>query len=378
MYFRSTAIGYAVSAKPTTAIDDGAPCRVLSGTRPFSRLTSSAKYLKVSRSIRANPSSDNDGSNILISFASKVEESANGARYKSQGKARSEAERVAPGKYTNERFRPERPKYALYYALSGLDLNFDSLPGATRFALAPGFHISRRWRCVATFGAKQCPHESVDHDPNTQAQVVLSRALYDEWRAYCLIRSWNQNNPGLLITPIDDVPVYLNNSQIESLVQLDIEAATKGHRKTRLIGMKVADAEYCGKLWAIDVHLLNSDAKKGMPKWLESWSIFGIVFYLNATEKVLERRIDRAASSRTRKIVFAEMKRVIKLGPYIFVEIDTSRQIKAAQGLLFSQDIIDCCVRCIAGEVVNIQRGIATEEFILLVIVLRQRTSRED
>ena len=52
----------------------------------------------------------------------------------------------------NERFRPERPKYV--FALSGLDLNFDSLPGATRFALAPGFYISRHWRCVATFGTK--------------------------------------------------------------------------------------------------------------------------------------------------------------------------------------------------------------------------------
>jgi hypothetical protein len=50
--------------------------------------------------------------------------SAKGAGYESQGQARSEAERVAPGKYTNERFRPERPRYAPYYALSGLDLNF--------------------------------------------------------------------------------------------------------------------------------------------------------------------------------------------------------------------------------------------------------------
>src|SRR5215212_2966197 len=102
------------------------------------------------------------------SFASKVEESANGARYKSQGQARSEAERVAPGKYTNEWFRPERPKYV--FALSGLDLNFDSLPGATRFALAPGLYISRRWRCVATFGAKPrrlaaCQNLQCSHNP---------------------------------------------------------------------------------------------------------------------------------------------------------------------------------------------------------------------
>ncbi|HKG97953.1 MAG TPA: hypothetical protein VKA97_09075, partial [Pyrinomonadaceae bacterium] len=32
-------------------------------------------------------------------------------------------------------FRPERPKYAPVFALSGLDLNFDSSPGATRSAL---------------------------------------------------------------------------------------------------------------------------------------------------------------------------------------------------------------------------------------------------
>src|SRR5215217_8251840 len=115
-----------------------------------------------------------------------------------------------------------------------------------------------------------------------------------------------------------------------------------------------------------------------MSKWLESWSIFGIVFYLNATKKVLERRIDRAASGWTREFVFAEMQRVIKFRAYIFVEIDTSRQIKAAQRLLFSQDIIDCCVRCITGEVVKMQRGIAAKEFILLVIVLCQRRSRED
>src|SRR5215216_448490 len=115
-----------------------------------------------------------------------------------------------------------------------------------------------------------------------------------------------------------------------------------------------------------------------MSKWLERWPIFGIVFYLDASEKVLERRVYRAASGRTRKFVFTEMERVIKFGPYIFVEIDNGRHIKAAQGLLFSQNIIDCCVRCIASEVVNIERGIATEEFILLVIVLRQRTSHEN
>jgi len=40
------------------------------------------------------------------------------------------------------------------YALSGLERFNCLLPGATRFALAPGSHIPRRWRSVRTFDAK--------------------------------------------------------------------------------------------------------------------------------------------------------------------------------------------------------------------------------
>src|SRR5215204_4018712 len=85
-----------------------------------------------------------------------MEESANGARYESQGQARSEAERVAPGKYTNERFRPERPKYLAYYALSGLDLNFDLYQGrrASRLPLA---FISRAVGAVLRLLCKAVP-----------------------------------------------------------------------------------------------------------------------------------------------------------------------------------------------------------------------------
>ncbi|HKG96610.1 MAG TPA: hypothetical protein VKA97_02275, partial [Pyrinomonadaceae bacterium] len=42
--------------------------------------------------------------------------------------------------------------------LSGLDVNFDHYQGrrASRLPLASISYISRRWRCVATFGAKPC------------------------------------------------------------------------------------------------------------------------------------------------------------------------------------------------------------------------------
>src|SRR6202008_3028917 len=70
-------------------------------------------------------------------------QSANGAQYDSQGQARSASPLVCGNCKLR---RPERPKYDRYYALSGLHGLFICYPGATRFALAPGYHISRRWR----------------------------------------------------------------------------------------------------------------------------------------------------------------------------------------------------------------------------------------
>jgi hypothetical protein len=63
---------------------------------------------------------DNIGA-FCAGFTSKVEQSANGAEYESQGQARSEAERVAPGYQEHMASRPEGPKYPGNYALSGLE-----------------------------------------------------------------------------------------------------------------------------------------------------------------------------------------------------------------------------------------------------------------
>jgi hypothetical protein len=63
-------------------------------------------------------------------------QSAEGAKYDSQGQARSEAKRVAPGKHTKIAApRPERPKYS---ALSGLGALFIFYQGrrASRLPLA--------------------------------------------------------------------------------------------------------------------------------------------------------------------------------------------------------------------------------------------------
>src|SRR6185503_73053 len=211
----------------------------------------------------------------------------------------------------------------------------------------------------------------MDHDPDTQTQIVLTRTLYKEGRPDCLKRSWRQYDPRLLIAAIDDVPVYLNNSHIQSVVQLDVESATKSHRETRFIRMKVTDAEDRRQVRAIDVKFLNGDSEEGMPKRLECWSIFRIIFYLNAAEKVLQRRIDRPTSERTREIVLTQMERIVKLGPEVFVKVVAGRQIESTQSLLFTQHIVDCRTPGIACEIVNKESRIAPKKFKLLIIILR-------
>ena len=83
----------------------------------------------------------------------------------------------------------------------------------------------------------------MDHDPDAEPQVVLSRARDNEWCSDCLKRSWRQHYSRLLIAAIDDVPVNLDHPYIDLVVELDIEAATESHREAGLVGMKVADAE---------------------------------------------------------------------------------------------------------------------------------------
>jgi hypothetical protein len=78
--------------------------------------------------------------------------SAKGAEYESQGQARSEAERVAPGKNTIKRASPEKGViFAYVFRPFRPERHILNKPGATRFALAPGFYIPRRRRSTCHF-----------------------------------------------------------------------------------------------------------------------------------------------------------------------------------------------------------------------------------
>src|ERR1041385_9573515 len=79
--------------------------------------------------------------------ARQVNHGAEGAKYESQGQARSASPLV---KSHQTRLRPEGPNYRVpYYALFRADALLILLPGATRFALAFGYHIPRLWRFYA-------------------------------------------------------------------------------------------------------------------------------------------------------------------------------------------------------------------------------------
>ncbi len=74
--------------------------------------------------------------------------------------------------------RPEGPKYHGYYALSGLQRLLILLPMGDalrfRFALAPGFHIARRWR-FSTLDTKPNPQSSSERDVDVDAFDCLRR-----------------------------------------------------------------------------------------------------------------------------------------------------------------------------------------------------------
>ena len=71
--------------------------------------------------------------------------SAEGAKYDSQGQARSASPLVTNNQiYTS----PERAELRPYFGPSGLTFVLPFVPGATRVALAPGYHSPRRWRSV--------------------------------------------------------------------------------------------------------------------------------------------------------------------------------------------------------------------------------------
>ena len=85
-----------------------------------------------------------------------------------------------------------------YCALSELHGYFVVVPGATRFALAPGFHISRRWRSPFPHSALK----SLSRRWRSPCQHSALKSLSRRWRSPCqhsavksLSRRWRSPFP---------------------------------------------------------------------------------------------------------------------------------------------------------------------------------------
>ena len=71
----------------------------------------------------------------------------------------------------------------------------------------------------------------VDHNSRTQTKIVLSRSRDHERCAHGLVRSCHQNYSRLLRAAVNKVPVNLYRAHVDLMIDSEVHAATKGHRK---------------------------------------------------------------------------------------------------------------------------------------------------
>jgi|ERR1043166_7665006 len=148
----------------------------------------------------------------------------------------------------------------------------------------------------------------VNYYPSTQAQIILPGSRYYERRSHGLMGSWDEDYSYLLVAPVDDVPVDLNRTHVETMIYFEINTATEGHGEARLPGVKVANAEHRRQLRAVDIHFLIGETKQCVPEGLEPWPIVRIVLDRDSTEDVVDCGIDCATPCRAGKIILTQMK----------------------------------------------------------------------
>ena len=128
----------------------------------------------------------------------------------------------------------------------------------------------------------------VDDDPHTQSNVVLSRTRENEICAGRLMWRRHQQNSQLLVAAIDDVPINLGSTDIDPVVEPDVESAAESHREAGFVRMEIGKAKHRPQVWAINIDLLISDPEQSMRERFQA-CVSLIVFDLYAAEKILDR-----------------------------------------------------------------------------------------
>jgi hypothetical protein len=91
-----------------------------------------------------------------------------------------------------------------------------------------------------------------------------------------------------LVAALDDVPVDLSGTNIDAIVELDVEATAKRHREACFFGVEISDAEDGSKLRTINVDLLIGNAEQRVRERFEARAIFIVVLDLDPAKEVLD------------------------------------------------------------------------------------------
>lgn len=167
---------------------------------------------------------------------------------------------------------------------------------------------------------------------------------------------WHQDNPCLLIAPVDDVPIDLDCANIKAMIKLYINAAAESHRKAGFIGTKVTDAEEGWYLLAVNADSLMSHAEQSVCKGLEYWPIFVVVLDLDTTKKILYVVIHTTGSRRACEVVRPDMERIVKRGPDVFVEVPGYLHVETAQRIFLAENVVESRNVGVVSEVIKVER----------------------
>ena len=196
----------------------------------------------------------------------------------------------------------------------------------------------------------------MNHDPGTEAQIILPHTRYDERRTHGLMWCWHKDNTCLLIASVDDVPVYLDCANIKAMIKLYINAATESHRKAGFISTKITDAEEGWYLRAVNADPLMSHAEQSVCKGLECWPIFVFVLDLDTTKKILYVVIHTTGSRRACEVVRPDMERIVKRSPDVFVEVPGYLHVETAQRIFLAENVVESRNVGVVSEVIKVER----------------------
>ena len=190
------------------------------------------------------------------------------------------------------------------------------------------------------------------------------------------VKHYPYTNPEIVLRAIKQsrrVVVELNNSHINSIARTDVDTSTKRSGKSCFGNREVGTRARRDRDTNIgtEIHAIASvrGAHKRMSERFEC-RLRSVVFDLDASEKVIETRVDVDDSrwaTRDRKILALEVPGKIGLQSKISSQISGSRHFESVKALTFVDDILQCRI-VVADAGIDAVMRIAAKELKFFVI----------